>query len=97
MYSEKFINDFVAMTFPVVESGKMTDDQYNKTLDHIKTAVSYHVTNDYLGLANVGFGVATASGYGDGGYSCYVARDKTGKIVAARIVFISEEDNLDES
>lgn len=30
----------------------------------------------------------SSSGYGDGGYDCYVARNSAGQIVAARIIFI---------
>jgi hypothetical protein len=51
---------------------------------------------NYLGIANVGFGVATSSGYGDGGYDCFIRRDHEGRIVAAKIVFISAESEEDE-
>lgn len=46
----------------------------------------------HLGIANVGFGVATSSGFGDGGYDCFIHRDIDGNIVAAKIVFISEDE-----
>lgn len=39
-------------------------------------------------------GVASSSGYGDGGYDCYVARNNEGEIVGIKIVYIS--DNEDE-
>lgn len=39
-----------------------------------------------------GKGVVTRSGFGDGGYSCYVARDPGGHVVAAKIVFISDDE-----
>jgi hypothetical protein len=61
-------------------------------IEHMKTATRTRSEPDYLGIANVGFGVATHSGYGDGGYNCYVGRNDKGEIVAARIVFISDED-----
>lgn len=38
-------------------------------------------------------GVASNSGYGDGGYECYVARNDDGEIVGIKIVYISEEDD----
>ena len=38
-------------------------------------------------------GVVSNSGYGDGGYDCYVARNAEGEIVGIRIVYISEEDD----
>ena len=37
-------------------------------------------------------GVASSSGFGDGGYECYVERNATGEIIAARIDFIVPED-----
>lgn len=40
------------------------------------------------------FGAVSSSGYGDGGYDCFVL-EKNGKVVAARIVFISEEGDED--
>lgn len=46
---------------------------------------------DYLSIANVGFGVACHSGYGDGGYNCFVKRNPDGKVIAAKIVFIDDE------
>lgn len=36
-------------------------------------------------------GVVTSSGFGDGGYDCYVARDN-GKIVAVKVIFIADEE-----
>lgn len=38
-----------------------------------------------------GVGVVSSSGYGDGGYSCFVAENESGYIVAARIEFIPTE------
>ena len=34
----------------------------------------------------------SCSGYGDGGYTCYVARDRNGKVVRAKIVFVEEDE-----
>ena len=62
-------------------------------IEHMRTATRTRSEPDYLGIANVGFGVATHSGYGDGGYNCYVGRNDKGEIVAARIVFISDEED----
>lgn len=39
-------------------------------------------------------GVVSSSGYGDGCYDCYVARNEEGEIVGIKIVYIS--DNTDE-
>ena len=37
-------------------------------------------------------GVVSSSGFGDGCYNVYVSRDEVGKIVAASVFFIEEED-----
>ena len=37
-------------------------------------------------------GVVSASGFGDGCYDVYISRDEVGKIVAASVFFIEEED-----
>ena len=34
----------------------------------------------------------SSSGYGDGGYDCYIAREQNGYIVAIRIEYIPEEE-----
>jgi hypothetical protein len=67
---------------------ELDKDEVKKIIDTMKSAMVTRETHEYLGIANVGFGVATSSGYGDGGYSCYVKRDINGMIVAAKIVFI---------
>lgn len=41
-------------------------------------------------------GVVSNSGYGDGGYDCYVARNTEGEIVGIRIVYIIEEEINEE-
>lgn len=43
-----------------------------------------------------GFGAVSSTGYGDGGYKCYVARDDAGQIVAAKIIFIDDEYEEDD-
>lgn len=61
-------------------------------IDEMRDVKVKRTTHNYLGIANVGFGVATHSGYGDGGYRCYVGRNIDGKIVSAKIVFIDPND-----
>lgn len=41
------------------------------------------------------FGTVSSSGYGDGGYNCYYATDKNGKVIAVKIVFIGDESEED--
>ena len=38
------------------------------------------------------FGVVSSSGFGDGIYTCYYYTDQAGKVVAAEIVFLTDED-----
>lgn len=42
--------------------------------------------------AVVPFGIASSTGYGDGEYKCYVAKNIEGEVIAAKIVFIGDED-----
>jgi hypothetical protein len=42
------------------------------------------------------FGAVSSSGFGDGGYDCYVRRDEMGQVVAAKIVFITDEEEIDD-
>lgn len=41
------------------------------------------------------FGFVSSSGFGDGGYTCYTARERNGYIIAIRIEFITEEDEYE--
>ena len=41
-------------------------------------------------------GLVSSSGYGDGGYDCFVQEDEDGKVVAIKIVFIGEDDFEEE-
>jgi len=78
------------------EENPLGEEQVRKIIDTLRKTMRTRSDHDYLGIANVGFGVATASGYGDGGYSCYVGRNEQGQIVAARIVFIDDEKAEEE-
>jgi hypothetical protein len=40
--------------------------------------------------------VVSSSGYGDGGYDCFLLRDKNNEVVGFQIVFIEDEDYDDE-
>jgi hypothetical protein len=39
--------------------------------------------------------VVSSSGYGDGGYNCYLLRDKNNEVVGFQIVFIEDEEDED--
>jgi len=50
-------------------------------------------------FAVVPFGIASRTGYGDGLYQCFVAKNVEGEVIAAKIVFIGDdeiESELDE-
>lgn len=79
------------------EESPFTEEQVQAIIAGMKGAVRTRSKFDYLGVANVGFGVASHSGFGDGGYRCYVGRNDKSEIVAARIVFIGpDEDEEDD-
>jgi len=42
------------------------------------------------------FGYVSSSGYGDGGYETKYCEDEHGEIFAIRIIFIGEEEEVDE-
>lgn len=97
LYSKEMIQE-MENTYSLIDKdtpNAMTDVQVRRIIDSMKAAVRTRSEPDYLGIANVGFGVATHSGYGDGGYNCYVGRNEKGEIVAARIVFIGDEEDVD--
>jgi len=41
-------------------------------------------------------GCVSSSGYGDGGYSCFVTRDGTSEVIGAKIIFISKDDEEED-
>ncbi|MED1666028.1 DUF4241 domain-containing protein [Brevibacillus laterosporus] len=41
-------------------------------------------------------GVVSSSGFGDGGYEAFIAKNAEGKVIAVQIVFITEEGLLEE-
>lgn len=92
LYTEEVIQHIETIYMEVKE---ISDEEVRAAVDSLRTATRIRSEPDYLGIANVGFGVATHSGYGDGGYDCYVGRNDKGDIVAARIVFIAPEEEED--
>ena len=43
-----------------------------------------------------GLGLVSSSGYGDGGYNCWTAKNEDGKIIAIRVEFITEDEDYEE-
>lgn len=71
------------------KSDHVDDDWYDKVCDLTLSRESAG-TIDNLGLVS-------SSGYGDGGYTCWVSTNEDGKVNAIRIEFIvDEEDYYDE-
>ena len=81
-------------------------DYYAKYNTHEKTAYNWykqHITNaffpslisstwkNYVLTHDKGF--VSQSGYGDGGYNCYVKRNSDGQIIAIMIEYISDNKN----
>lgn len=64
------------------------DDWYDRVGDITLSRVS---AGD---IDNCGF--VSSSGFGDGGYTCWTAREDNGYIVAIRVEFITEYDEEDE-
>ena len=63
---------------------EVDDDWYDRVCD-ITLSEESAGTIDELGFVS-------SSGYGDGGYDCWVARNRDGYIVAIRIEYITEEE-----
>lgn len=55
-----------------------------------------NLTLDEKGFGTTHDGCASSSGYGDGGYDCYVRRNEVGEAVEALIVFIAEDEEDEE-
>lgn len=98
IYEEPLYNDETISKIEEIykSDGKFSDENISKLIENMKTAMVKRERHEYLGIANVGFGVASSSGYGDGGYDCFIRRDHEGRIVAAKIVFIGDESEEDE-
>lgn len=76
------------------------EDEIDEEWYDIIICKQFFPTYDSSGWENSIFtdseGVASNSGYGDGGYDCYVARNDEGEIIGIRIVYIIEEEINEE-
>ena len=78
------------------QAGFFDEDKYPEhvTVEHdtfYNVACSLTLSENQAGILYNG--VVSSSGFGDGGYECFVSRLGDGKIIAAKIVFIGEEDD----
>ena len=70
--------------------------EYGDTSTFYGKVCNMTVTEQGHGTAGVlSFGVASSSGFGDGGYDLYTAT-QDGKVVAAKIVFIGDEEDYED-
>ena len=72
------------------ECGIYDEDYFAKNCKDKEWYESTFVQRDAMPLDDKAF--ISSSGYGDGSYDCFVARNSEGKIIAIRITFISFED-----
>ncbi len=70
------------------ERPHVDDDWYDRVCDITLAKESAGIIDE--------FGFVSSSGYGDGGYDCWIARNRDGYIVAIRIEYITEEEEEDE-
>ena len=71
------------------EEHQPDDDYYDLNSWYRKVC---ELTYNNAGITD-GLGVACESGYGDGTYDLWVAKDDDDKVFAMKVVFISEEDD----
>lgn len=71
-----------------------TDEEWSEFCDIIHDYPTMHLSEgEFSGRLN---GFTASSGYGDGGYPVYAARNSRGQVVALEIHFIWEEDEEEE-
>lgn len=76
------------------ECGIYDEDYFAKNCKDKEWYESTFVRRDAMPLDDKAF--ISSSGYGDGSYECFAARNPEGKIVAIKILFISFEEDEEE-
>lgn len=83
--------------FPWDDNAEDMPAQYHKfrewTRDPMK---SWPTIQCFDGNTIDGLGLVSSSGYGDGGYTCWTAKNDEGKVIAIRVEFIGEYDEDEE-
>ena len=67
------------------------DDAYNRYREYTKTEKCWPYIQKLTASPIDGLGFVSSSGFGDGGYTCWTARNDDGYIIAIRIEFITED------
>ena len=80
---------YVKYHMDATEREHVDDDWYDMVCD-----LTY--TDYFDGNMTDSLGLVSSSGYGDGGYNCWTAKNEDGRIVAIRVEFITEDDYEDE-
>ncbi len=85
-----------------VDSGQCGFFDAARFIEDAKCDMAYRELCDLTGYGTLHGGIikgnsgaVTLSGYGDGSYRCCVRRDSEGKVVAAKIIFIEDQDSCD--
>ena len=85
-----------------VDSGQcgIYDNDYFK--DHCKDESWYwmvcdktFVNNEFQAAITDEKAIVSSSGYGDGGYDCYIGKNAEGQIVYIKLVFIEDDDEME--
>lgn len=76
-----------------VEELKKRFDAFFEYQDSIKSIK--HISK-FDGNTTDGLGLVSSSGYGDGVYNCWAAKNEDGKVVAIRVEFIDEYDEEED-
>jgi hypothetical protein len=79
------------------QCGFYDEDQYvDGNRRHDQDAGEFYDSILNLDNGMLPYGVISQSGYGDGLYSCYIAKNSGGFVIAAKVVFISDDEDEEE-
>lgn len=84
------------------ELSKKDKDKYNEEYYYKICDLTYQyfeeIKDKYFscGITEKNEAFVSSSGYGDGSYDCFIKRNKDGKIIAVKIVFIEYDDEDEE-
>jgi hypothetical protein len=67
-----------------------------KFVEYLKKIEKYHPFKTELTGGCINFGCASSSGYGDGGYECFIFQNEDKVVVGVEIIFISDEEELED-
>lgn len=68
------------------------DVMHNALMEYEDSDKSQYCFHKFDGNTVDNFGLVSSSGYGDGGYNCWTAKNEDGKIITIRVEFITEDE-----